>query len=34
MARVRVCGECWQPVASCVCPDEDDIKDLTEGEPE
>jgi hypothetical protein len=30
MARVKVCGECRQPVADCVCPpDEDD-----EPEPE
>jgi hypothetical protein len=23
MARIRVCGECRQPVEACVCPDED-----------
>lgn len=24
MARIRICGECRQPVAACVCPDDDD----------
>lgn len=23
MARIKVCGECWKPVAECICPDED-----------
>lgn len=22
MARVRVCGVCWKPVAECICDDE------------
>jgi hypothetical protein len=22
MARVKVCGECWKPVAECICDDE------------
>jgi hypothetical protein len=24
MARIRVCGECMEPVVSCVCPPEPD----------
>lgn len=24
MARIRVCGECMEPVASCVCPPDPD----------
>jgi hypothetical protein len=29
MARVKVCGVCWKPVAECICDDEpeDDGKD-------
>lgn len=23
MARIRVCGACWQPVASCLCDDDE-----------
>lgn len=22
MARIRVCGVCWKPVAECICDDE------------
>lgn len=22
MARVKVCGVCWKPVAECICDDE------------
>ena len=29
MARVKVCGVCWKPVAECICDDEPD-----EGGPE
>lgn len=22
MARVKVCGECWKPLAECICDDD------------
>jgi hypothetical protein len=24
MARVKICGVCWKPVAECICDDEPD----------
>lgn len=23
MARIKVCGECWKPVAECICDDDE-----------
>lgn len=30
MARVKVCGECWKPVAECICDDDSQGQDGTE----
>jgi hypothetical protein len=30
MARVKVCGVCWKPVAECICPDPDEPEGDTE----
>lgn len=31
MARVKVCGVCWKPVAECICDDEDESTEEDDG---
>lgn len=27
MARVKICGVCWKPVAECICTEDEDPED-------